>query len=138
MEEEEIWVEITTKPNDWWFYTVEEPIKGIWYEQSLNSHRFKVVDGKRYYHENGTDKKFSFSNLKIDESSPILYVKEEEETLSDRIKRLSENKQRLLTSLQALQDDKDYERAHSLADDLLLAYIGDKEVTEAFNKINKY
>lgn len=106
--EKEKWVEITTKPNDLLFYTVNEPIIGIWFEQECNSHRFKTVDGKRYYHINGEDKK---------------YVSK---------------KQKLLNQLQALQSDKDYERAGSIAQDLLLAYIGDKDITEAYNKINKY
>lgn len=52
---EEKWVEITTKPNDWCFYTVEEPIISIWYEQGVNSHRFKIIDGKRYYNINVGD-----------------------------------------------------------------------------------
>lgn len=105
---EEKWVEITTRPNDMFFYTVEEPIISIWFEERVNSHRFKIVDGKRYYHINGEDKK---------------YVTK---------------KQKLLNQLQALQSDKDHERAGSIAQDLLLAYIGDKDITEAYNKITKY
>ena len=47
-------------------------------------------------------------------------------------------KRQFLDQLQALQSDKDHERAGSIAQDLLLAYIGDKDITEAYNKINQY
>ena len=90
------------------FITIDEPKRSIWYEHERNSHRFKMFCGATYYLENGEDKK------------PI------------------DKKQELLTDLQALQSDKDHERAGSIAQDLLLAYIGDKDITEAYNKINKY
>lgn len=65
----------------------------------------------------------------------IQFIKSTLESMRDMGDR---KKQELLSDLQVLQDDKDYERSHCLADELLLAYIGDKEVTEAFNKIKKY
>jgi len=57
---------------------------------------------------------------------------------SNELKERLDKKQELLDSLQALQDSKDYELAHITADELLLAYIGDKEITEAFNNITKH
>lgn len=106
---EEKWVEITTRPNDMFFYTVEEPIISIWFEERVNSHRFNIIDGKRYYHINGEDN-------------------------TDYVSK----KQHLMHQLQALQSDKDHERAGSIAQDRLLSYIGDKDITEAYNKITKY
>ena len=106
--EEEKWVEITTRPNDMFFYTVEEPIISIWFEQECNSHRFKIVDGKRYYHINGEDKK---------------YVSK---------------KQELLNELNPLKKFKNSELKYITAAGLLLAYIGDKDIIEAFSKIIKY
>lgn len=90
------------------FSTLSDENKAIWFEQEINGHRFKNIDGVIHYHENGVNKK------------PIT------------------KKQQLLNQLQALQSDKDYERAGSIAQDLLLAYIGDKDITEAYNKINQY
>jgi hypothetical protein len=65
-----------------------------------------------------------------------LTKKEFDDTLA-QIKRATK-KMLMLNELQVLQDSKDYELAHITADELLLAYIGDKEITEAFNKITKY
>lgn len=47
-------------------------------------------------------------------------------------------KQELLDKLIFLQQDKDYEVAHELADRLLLEYINDKDISQAFLKINRY
>jgi len=62
--------------------------------------------------------------------------KEFDDTLA-QIKRATK-KMLILDELQALQGYKDCELANITADELLLAYIGDKEITEAFNKITKY
>ena len=48
------------------------------------------------------------------------------------------NKKELVKELKALQNDDDNETSHSNADSLLLEYIDDKEVKEAFNKIEKW
>jgi hypothetical protein len=47
-------------------------------------------------------------------------------------------KQELLDKLIFLQQDKDYEVAHELADNLLLSFINDKDITQAFQKIERY
>ena len=47
-------------------------------------------------------------------------------------------KQELLDKLIFLQQDKDYEVAHELADNLLLLFINDKDITQAFQKIERY
>lgn len=47
-------------------------------------------------------------------------------------------KQELLDKLIFLQQDKDYEVAHELADRLLLEYINDKAIEQAFHNIEKY
>lgn len=47
-------------------------------------------------------------------------------------------KQELINKLTELQQDKDYEVAHELADNLLLSFINDKDITQAFQKIEKY
>ena len=47
-------------------------------------------------------------------------------------------KQELLNKLIELQQDKDYEVAHELADNLLLSFINDKDISQAFLKINRY
>ena len=47
-------------------------------------------------------------------------------------------KEELIIALKELQTYGDPESAHSQADRLLLAYINDTEVTEAFNGIDKW
>lgn len=47
-------------------------------------------------------------------------------------------KAELLASLRALHGDRDTEAAHSLADDLLVEYIDDPEITEAFKAVEKW
>ena len=37
-----------------------------------------------------------------------------------------------------INQDKDYEVAHELADNLLLSFINDKDITQAFQKIERY
>jgi hypothetical protein len=44
----------------------------------------------------------------------------------------------LTTKLKAIQTLSDPILAHRLADEMLLTYIGDEDVTEAFNDITKY
>ncbi len=46
-------------------------------------------------------------------------------------------KNTLLKLLRACGKDNDYEQAHINADEFLLAYINDKEITKLWNKINK-
>jgi len=47
-------------------------------------------------------------------------------------------KQELVEKLKSLQGDTDCEIAHGEADDLLLEFIDDKDVSEAFDKIDKW
>lgn len=47
-------------------------------------------------------------------------------------------KQELLEKLEELHDGWDHEANHSIADKLLLEFINDPEVTEAFDKIEKW
>ena len=48
------------------------------------------------------------------------------------------NKDTLLQALRALQDNDDYEVAHGEADNLLVEYINDPEIAEAYAKIGKW
>lgn len=47
-------------------------------------------------------------------------------------------RERLLAELRALQESGDPERAHAEADDLLLRFIDDPEVAEAFDAVPKW
>ena len=47
-------------------------------------------------------------------------------------------KDTLLQALRALQDNDDYEMAHGEADDLLVKFINDPEIAEAYEKIGKW
>lgn len=47
-------------------------------------------------------------------------------------------KDKLLHILEMCAKSQDEEEAHIKADKALLAYIEDKEITKAFNKINKW
>lgn len=47
-------------------------------------------------------------------------------------------KQELIEKLRELKKDADLEMAHVDADDYLLEYINDPQVTEAFHAINKW
>lgn len=51
---------------------------------------------------------------------------------------IQRDKNNLITALEALQGDKDYERAGTLAESLLLDYIGDNDIREAYTKIKKW
>jgi len=44
----------------------------------------------------------------------------------------------LIKKLKALQIDTDPESAHSEADDLLLEYINDQDISKEFNDIHKW
>lgn len=48
------------------------------------------------------------------------------------------NKKELITKLKELAEDLDYEYAHGEADNLLIEYINDKEIKEAFDKVGKW
>lgn len=48
------------------------------------------------------------------------------------------SREELLRELRALEDEPDEERAHVKADELLLKYIDDEEISEAFDEINKW
>jgi hypothetical protein len=50
----------------------------------------------------------------------------------------TKDKDKLLKNLEILQKDSDLERAHIMADQLLLLYIADSEITDAFEKIEKW
>lgn len=47
-------------------------------------------------------------------------------------------KEELIAALKKLQEDDDWEDRHIAADALLLAYIGDDEVTAAYNAMSKW
>ena len=48
-------------------------------------------------------------------------------------------KPELIEKLRKIQEDTwDKEKNHGEADDLLLAYIGDEDITDAFNDIEKW
>jgi len=48
------------------------------------------------------------------------------------------DKEELIKSLKELQNNGDYEAAHSIADNLLLEFINDKEIEEEYDKIGKW
>ena len=48
------------------------------------------------------------------------------------------DKNELLRKLKLLEKDGDTETAHATADDLLLEWIDDPEITEAYNRIDKW
>jgi len=48
------------------------------------------------------------------------------------------DRKNLLEELEKLQVNEEPVVEHEKADELLLQYIGDAEVTEAFNKINRW
>lgn len=48
------------------------------------------------------------------------------------------NRQQLIERMKALTDGGDTETRHVAADALLLEYIGDDELTEAFNSLKKW
>ena len=48
------------------------------------------------------------------------------------------NKKELITKLKELAEDLDCEYAHVEADNLLIEYINDKEIKEAFDKVCKW
>jgi len=47
-------------------------------------------------------------------------------------------KEQLIEKLKSLIDNRDIEGAHVTADNLLLEYINDKEVSDAFHNIEKW
>ena len=47
-------------------------------------------------------------------------------------------KLQLLEKLRSLKDATDIERAHSEADDALIAYIGDPEIKAAYEAVEKW
>ena len=47
-------------------------------------------------------------------------------------------KTQLIKWLTELAEDEDFEQAHLTADDLLLKFIDDKEVTKAYSKVKRY
>ena len=47
-------------------------------------------------------------------------------------------KKELLKVLKKLQKAQDPESEHGIADDALLAYIGDEEIAKEYNKIKKW
>jgi len=48
------------------------------------------------------------------------------------------SKEELIRKLSELQSSGDTEQAHSDADDLLVEYINDAEISEAYNAIDKW
>lgn len=48
------------------------------------------------------------------------------------------DKKRLLKLLKSCAESNDTEKAHSDADDALLEYINDPEITKAFNSVEKW
>ncbi len=47
-------------------------------------------------------------------------------------------KQQLLEELEELQKESDFEYAHEIADKLLIEYINDQEIADAFDSIGKW
>ena len=47
-------------------------------------------------------------------------------------------KEELIKKLKEQQLNSDTEMAHSIADDLLIEYVNDKEIEEAFDSIDKW
>lgn len=47
-------------------------------------------------------------------------------------------KKELLSLLERLSESDDYEVTHSLADDLIIKYINDEEIANAYHKIGKW
>lgn len=47
-------------------------------------------------------------------------------------------KEELIKKLEELQKDTDLERSHGEADDLLLEYINDNDIREAYDKLDKW
>ena len=48
------------------------------------------------------------------------------------------SKEELIAKLKVLNNERNTEVAHMVADKLLLEYINDPEITEAFTKVNKW
>lgn len=48
------------------------------------------------------------------------------------------NKIELIEALKILRLDSDYEKSHGEADELLLRYINDEEIEEAYNALEKW
>lgn len=48
------------------------------------------------------------------------------------------DKQKLISVLNILNGLHDEERAHGMADDLLLSFINDSEITNAFNAVKRW
>jgi Glu-tRNA(Gln) amidotransferase subunit E-like FAD-binding protein len=48
------------------------------------------------------------------------------------------SREELIRILKELANNDDFEIAHSAADSLLLSYIDDEEITEAFDNIGKW
>ena len=47
-------------------------------------------------------------------------------------------KEELIRKLNELAEDDDYETAHAEADNLLLLYLNDKEIEEAYDSVGKW
>lgn len=62
------------------------------------------------------------------------YRKGQEEGKKER----KEKKEKLLKELEELSELKDVEISHAEADEALVKYIGDKDIMEAFEKIEKW
>lgn len=50
----------------------------------------------------------------------------------------AEKKQALIKNLKRLESDEDTERGHVLADQLIIDYIGDEDISAAYHAINKW
>lgn len=48
------------------------------------------------------------------------------------------NKEKLIQKLKVLQGQRDIEATHIEADELLLQFIDDKDITKEYNAIDKY
>ena len=48
------------------------------------------------------------------------------------------DKTKLLEKLIELRGNMDYEEAHKIADNLLIKYINDSEITKAYKKVGKW
>lgn len=110
------------------------------------------IDGKYLYSGIGKDRKEAIINFlkgdnwNIQNPDGSMFSKEFKQKLyyilGDEINMLNGQitkitKEELLENLNELKEYSDFEYAHLKADELLLDYINDKEITQAFEQIEK-
>ena len=104
--------------------------------------KYKVLnkDGKWYYLvENQQIKPFRSFLVCEDDDGPLYFgtsLKTHPELWGEPIT-ISITKEELIQRLKLLSESNDIEYAHSEADNLLLQYINDKEIEEAWHMVDK-